>query len=130
METAATQTRVDYDTVELRTGRLHKIRLCEGRVLGEQDAMVRVVKCYCRTQDVLTAAEVESQRRPTFVFPESYFGGLEALIGRELEGRVYFDTERRRVKFSLDLREHAGFQPEEELRDLNSPWYDDNVLKE
>jgi hypothetical protein len=130
MANAATQTGIDYDTVELRTGRLHRIRLVEGRVVGEEDAMVRVVKCYCRSHDVLTPAEAESQRRPTFVFPEQYFTNLEALIGRELEGRVYFNTEGRRVKFSLDLKEHAGFQFEEDHHDLNSPWYDDNVLKE
>jgi hypothetical protein len=130
MTNTATQTRADYDTVELRTGRLHRIRLVEGRVVGEEDGMVRVVKCYCRSHDVLTPAEAESQRRPTFVFPEQYFTNLEALIGRELEGRVYFNTEGRRVKFSLDLKEHAGFQFEEDHHDLHSPWYDDNVLKE
>jgi len=102
MTNSATQTRIDYDTVELRTGRLHRIRLVEGRVVGEEDAMVRVVKCYCRSHDVLTPAEAESQRRPTFVFPEQYFTNLEALIGRELEGRAYFNTEGRRVKFSLE----------------------------
>ena len=130
MTTAASQTRLDYDTVELRIGRLHKMRLCEGRTVGEQDAIVRVVKCYCRSHDVLTAADAESQRRPTFVFPDHYFTNLETLIGRELEGRVYFDTQGRRVKFSLDLKEHAGFQFEEDRHALQSPWYDDNVLKE
>jgi len=28
------------------------------------------------------------------------------------------------------MKEHAGFQFEEDHHDLNSPWYDDNVLKE
>ncbi len=130
MGSTATKIQVDYDTVELRNGRLHKIRLCEGRVLGEQDGMARVVKCYCRSHDVLTAEEAASQRRPTFVFPDQYFTNLEGLIGRELEGRVYFDTEGRRVRFYLDLKEHAGFQFEEGAHDLESPWYDDNVLKE
>ncbi len=128
--TAQAQSEIDYDTVELRTGRLHKIRLSEGRLLGEQDGMVRIVKCYCRSHDVLTAAEAESQRRPTFVFPEQYFQNLEVLIGRDLEGRVYSDSGSRRVKFYLDLREHAGFPLEEGDRDLQSPWYDDSVLKE
>ncbi len=121
---------IDYDTVELRTGRLHKIRLSTGRALGEQDCMVKVVKCYCRTHDVVTAAEADSQRRPTFVFPEQYFKNLEVLIGRELEGRVYADTEGRRVRFYLDLKEHAGFQFDDGDHDLHSPWYDDSVLKE
>jgi hypothetical protein len=124
------QGEIDYDTVELRTGRLHKVRLSEGRVLGEQDGMVRIVKCYCRSHDVLTSAEAESQKRPTFVFPEHYFKNLEALIGRELEGRVYSDSRGRSVKFYLDLKEHAGFQLAEGDRDLHSPWYDDSVLKE
>ena len=35
--------------------------------------MVPVAKCYCRSNDVLTAAEAELQRRPTFVFPVDYF---------------------------------------------------------
>jgi hypothetical protein len=130
MVTAEAPGEFDYDTVELRAGRLHKVHLSEGRVLGEQDAMVRIVKCYCRSHDVLTAAEAESQRRPTFVFPEQYFKNLEVLIGRELEGRVYSDSRGRRVKFYLDLKEHAGFQLEEGDRDLHSPWYDDSVLKE
>jgi hypothetical protein len=130
MVTAEAPGEIDYDTVELRSGRLHKVHLSEGRVLGEQDAMVRIVKCYCRSHDVLTAAEAESQRRPTFVFPEQYFKNLEVLIGRELEGRVYSDSRGRRVKFCLDLKEHAGFQLEEGDRDLHSPWYDEGVLKE
>ena len=129
MTGAAAQAQADYDTVELRTGRLHKIRLTTGRRLGDQDGMARVVKCYCRSHDVLTAEEADSQRRPTFVFPEQYFTNLEGLIGRELEGRVYFDTDARRVKFSLDLKEHPGFQ-EEDHHDLHSPWYDESVLKE
>jgi hypothetical protein len=120
----------DYDTVELRTGRLHKIRLSEGRKLGEDDRMVTVVKCYCRSHDVLTPAEAESQKRPTFVFPEQFFKNLENLIGRELEGRVYSNSEERRVRFYLDLKEHAGFQLEDGHLDLDSPWYDDSVLKE
>ncbi|WP_321474232.1 hypothetical protein [uncultured Paludibaculum sp.] len=120
----------EYDTVELRTGRLHKIRRSEARMLGDDDRMVEVAKCYCRSHDVLTAAEAESQRRPTFVFPVQFFSNLEGLIGKELEGRIYTDSARRRVKFYLDLKEHAGFQLEEGDRDLRSPWYDDNVLKE
>jgi hypothetical protein len=36
----------DYDTVELRGGRLHKIRRAEARRLGEEDGMVTVAKCY------------------------------------------------------------------------------------
>ncbi len=131
MTEATAQARLDYDTVELRAGRLHKIRLCEGRVLGGEDSIVRIVKCYCRSHDIVSSAEAERQRMPTFVFPEQYFTNLEGLIGRELEGRVYFDTERRRVWFYLDLKEHAGFQFEEENhRDLESPWYDDNVLRD
>ena len=120
----------DYDAVELRTGRLHKIRLSEARMLGEEDRMVKVVKCYCRSHDVLTPAEAESQKRPSFVFPSQYFRNLEGLLGRELEGRVYMDTNGRRVRFYLDLKEHAGFQMDEGDRDLRSPWYDDNALKE
>ncbi len=121
---------IDYDAVELRTGRLHKIRLSEARVLGGEDRMVPVAKCYCRSHDVLTASEAESQKRPSFVFPAQFFQELENLIGRDLEGRIYTDTEQRRVKFYLDLREHAGFQMEEGDRSLHSPWYDDSVLKE
>ena len=120
----------DYDTVELRGGRLIKIRRSEARLLGAEDRMVRVAKCYCRSHDVLTAAEAESQRRPTFVFPEEYFVELENLIGRELAGRIYTDSEGRRVKFHLDLNEHAGFQLDDADRRLYSPWYDDNVLKD
>lgn len=128
--TSRAASELDYDVVELRTGRLHKIRLSEGRVLGEHDGMARIVKCYCRSHDVLTPAEAESQRRPSFVFPELYFPDLEALIGRELEGRIYSDSVGRRVRFYLDLKEHAGFQFQEADRNLHSPWYDDSVLKE
>jgi hypothetical protein len=120
----------DYDTVELRGGRLIKIRRSEARMLGEEDRIVQVAKCYCRSHDVLTAAEAELQRRPTFVFPEQFFGSLESLIGRELEGRIYWDSEGRKVKFHLNLNEHAGFQLDEDDRNLYSPWYDDNVLKD
>lgn len=121
----------DYDAVELRTGRLQKLRRSEARMLGEDDRMVPVAKCYCRSHDVLTSAEAELQSRPTFVFPAQFFTELENLIGKELEGRIYTDSRLRRVKFFLDLREHAGFQLEKpDNRDLHSPWYDDSVLKE
>jgi hypothetical protein len=120
----------EYDTVELRTGRLHKIRRSEARVLGDEDRMFPVAKCYCRSHDVITAADAEQQRRPTFVFPAEYFRDLETLIGKELEGRVYADSHGRRVKFYLDLKEHAGFQLGEGDRSLHSPWYDDSVLNE
>jgi len=99
-------------------------------VLGGEDRMAPVAKCYCRSHDVLTAAEAELQRRPTFVFPAQFFDDLENLIGKELEGRIYADSQGRRVKFHLDLNEHAGFQLEEGDRSLYSPWYDDSVLKE
>jgi hypothetical protein len=127
---AQTAAAFEYDAVELRTGRLHKIRRCVGRVLGEEDRMVQVAKCYCRSHDVITAADAELQQRPTFVFPVQFFRDLETLIGRELEGRIYSDTEGRRVKFYLDLKEHAGFQLDEGDRNLHSPWYDDSVLNE
>ena len=120
----------DYDSVELRGGRLHKIRRSEARMLGEEDRMVPVTKCYCRSHDVLTAAEADQQRRPTFVFPVQFFSDLEGLIGKELEGRIYADSQGRRVKFHLDLSDHAGFQLDEGDRSLQSPWYDDSVLKE
>lgn len=121
---------IDYDIVELRTGRLHKIRRSEGRILGDNDGMAKIVKCYCRSHDVLTASDAELQKRPTFVFPDDYFTNLEELIGRELEGRVYHDSRGGRVRFYLDLKEHAGFQLEQDNRDLRSPWYDESVLKE
>ncbi len=120
----------DYDTVELRSGRLHKIRRSEARMLGEEDRMVQVAKCYCRSHDVITAADAELQQRPTFVFPAQYFKDLESLIGRDLAGRIYSSSQQRRVKFSLDLKEHAGFQMEDNHSVLHSPWYDDSVLKE
>jgi hypothetical protein len=120
----------DYDSVELRSGRLYKLRRCEARVLGDQDGMSPVAKCYCRTNDVLTSAEADQQRHPTFVFPMEFFSNLESLIGKELLGRVFSDSRGRRVKFQLDLSEHAGFQIDEEGRTLRSPWYDDSVLKE
>ena len=120
----------DYDSVELRSGRLYKIRRAEARLLGDDDRMAPVAKCYCRSHDVVTAAEAESQQRPSFVFPEQFVKSLENLIGKELEGRIYTDSKRRRVKFYLDLKEHAGFQLDEEERNLHSPWYDDSVLKE
>ena len=120
----------EYDSVELRGGRLIKVRRSEARMLGEDDRMTPVAKCYCRSHDVLTAAEADLQRRPTFVFPERFFRDLENLIGRELEGRIYSDSAGRRVKFHLNLNEHAGFQLDEGDRSLYSPWYDDNVLKE
>jgi hypothetical protein len=126
----APKTTHDYDSVELRAGRLLKIRLSEARQLGDQDRMAQVVKCYCRSLDVMTAEEAERQRRPTFVFPAQYFRDLENLIGKELEGRIHADTEGRRVKFHLNLFEHAGFQLEDGDRHLFSPWYDDSVLKE
>ncbi|MCX6629422.1 MAG: hypothetical protein NTW28_17530 [Candidatus Solibacter sp.] len=124
--TAAT----DYDSVELRGGRLVKIRRAEARTLGEKDGMAPVAKCYCRSHDVITPAEADLQRRPTFVFPAEFFSDLESLIGKELEGRIYSDSPRRRVKFHLDLSEHAGFQVDEGDRSLQSPWFDDSVLKE
>jgi hypothetical protein len=99
-------------------------------MLSQEDRMVPVAKCYCRSHDVLTAAEVEIQTRPTFVFPAQFFADLENLIGKELEGRIYADSEGRRVKFHLNLSEHAGFQIDEGDRSLYSPWYDDSVLKE
>jgi hypothetical protein len=130
MATAARSDAVDYDLVELRGGRLHKIRRCEARLVGGEDRMVAVAKCYCRSHDVLTAAEAEQQSRPTFVFPIQYFGELENLIGKELEGRIFADGRGRKVKFHLDLSEHAGFQLDDGDRHLTSPWYDDSVLKE
>jgi hypothetical protein len=120
----------DYDSVELRGGRLNKVCRAEGRLLGENDGMVLVAKCYCRSHDVITPADAALQQRPTFVFPEQYFKDLESLIGRELEGRIYSDTKGRRVKFFLDLKEHAGFQLNEGEHNLHSPWYADSVLKE
>jgi hypothetical protein len=92
--------------------------------------MVAVAKCYCRSHDVLTATEAELQRRPSFVFPAEFFTELENLIGKELEGRIYADATGRRVRFFLDLREHAGFQLDPGDRSLHSPWYDDSVMKE
>jgi hypothetical protein len=130
MMTTPKDSAADYDTVELRGGRLHKIRRADARQLGDDDRMVTVAKCYCRSHDVLTATEAELQRRPTFVFPVEFFADLECLIGRELEGRIYSDSHGRRVRFYLDLREHAGFQLEQSDRSLRSPWYDDSVLKE
>lgn len=121
---------IDYDVVELRSGRLNKIRRSEARMMGETDGMAPVVKCYCRSHDVLTQADAERQTKPTFVFPMQYFGELESLIGRELEGRIYQDSVKRRVKFLLDLKEHAGFQMEEGNRQLESPWFDESALKE
>ena len=121
----------DYDSVELRGGRLHKIRRSEARQVGDDDGMAAVAKCYCRSHDVLTAAEAEQQSRPTFVFPAAHFASLESLIGKELEGRIYHDSRLRRVRFLLDLKEHAGFQLENGDRNhLHSPWYDDSVMKE
>jgi hypothetical protein len=120
----------EYDIVELRTGRLHKIRRSEARVLGGDDRMVPVAKCYCRSNDVITPAELELQKHPTFVFPAQFFAELENLIGKELEGRIYTDTRGRRVKFYLDLSEHAGFQMARDDHSLRSPWYDDSVMKE
>jgi len=120
----------DYDSVELRGGRLYKIRLSEARQLSGEDGMVAVAKCYCRTHDVLTNAEAEQQFRATFVFPVQFFADLENLIGRELEGRIYAASRERRVRFFLDLREHAGFQLEQADRSLHSPWYDESVLND
>ena len=128
--TAKTVAVTEYDTVELRVGRLYKIRRAEARTLGAVDGMVPVAKCYCRSHDVLTAAEAELQRRPTFVFPAQLFSDLENLIGKELEGRIYADSQGRRVRFFLNLSEHAGFQLDEGDRSVLSPWYDDSVLKE
>ena len=120
----------EYDSVELRTGRLHKLRRSEARILGDEDRMVPVAKCYCRSHDVITASDAEQQRHPTFVFPVQFFADLEGLIGRELEGRIYSDSEGRRVRFYLDLKDHAGFQFNDAGHHLQSPWYDDSVLKE
>jgi hypothetical protein len=129
MANAASVAAPEYDTVELRGGRLYKIRRCEARVVGE-DRMIVVAKCYCRSNDVITVAEAEAQRRPTLVFPVEHFRSLEGLIGKDLEGRIYSDSSGRRVRFHLDLSEHAGFNVEENGRSLRSPWYDDSVLKD
>src|SRR5262245_23048247 len=99
----APKSATDYDSVELRTGRLLKIRRATARMLGEDDRMMPVAKCYCRSHDVITAAEAELQQRPTFVFPSEYFGELENLIGKDLVGRIYADSNGRRVRFHLDL---------------------------
>jgi hypothetical protein len=120
----------DYDSVELRGGRLYKLSRSEARVLGDADGMALVAKCYCRSIDIHTAADAEQQRRPGFVFPIEHFPNLESLIGKELQGRVFSDSRGRRVKFQLDLTEHAGFQIDREDRTLHSPWYDDSVLKD
>ncbi len=120
----------EYDSVELRGGRLYKIRLSQARELGENDGMVAVAKCYCRSHDVITSVEAEQQMRPTFVFPVQFFSDLESLIGRELEGRIYASSTSRRVRFFLDLREHAGFQLDHPDRSLHSPWYDALVLND
>lgn len=130
MATPADSRVPDYDSVELRGGRLYKLTRSEARILGEQDRMVPVVKCYCRTTDILTAAEAEQFRHPSFVFPIEYFMDLQNLIGKELQGRIYSDNLGRRVRFQLDLSEHAGFQIDHEDHNLRSPWYDDNVLKD
>src|ERR1043165_1312725 len=108
----------EYDSVELRGGRLHKIRRAEARTVGDADGMAPVARCYCRSNDVLTSAEAVLQSRPSFVFPIEFFGELEKLIGKELQGRIYADSRLRRVKFYLDLREHAGFQLGDGDRDL------------
>ncbi len=121
---------VDYDTVELRSGRLHKLRRSEARTVGEVDRMIPVAKCYCRTNDVLTQADAEQLARPMFVFPMDSFKDIEGLIGSELIGRIYRDSARRRVKFLLDLKEHAGFQNQEGNRQLESPWFDESAIKE
>lgn len=128
--TSAPVVAAEYDSVELRSGRLHKIRRSAARILGEEDRMAQVAKCYCRSTDVITQADAERLEHPTFVFPVEFFSDLETLIGKELEGRVYTDTPGRRVRFFLDLREHAGFQLNEGDRSLHSPWYDDSVLKD
>jgi hypothetical protein len=78
----------DYDTVELRTGRLHKIHRSEARILDEEDRMVRVVKCYCRSHDLLTQADAELQKRPTFVFPTQFFISLGRKSQRPPESLV------------------------------------------
>src|SRR6266542_1205828 len=63
----------DYDAVELRGGRFHKLRRADARRLGDDDGMVPVAKCYCRSHDIVTAADADLQRRPTFVFPAAFF---------------------------------------------------------
>ena len=118
----------DYDTVELRAGRLHRICRSQARTLGQDDRMVPVAKCYCRSHDVITPADAEQQMHPTFVFPVQFFKNLESLIGKELTGRIYVDSAERRVRFFLDLKEHAGFQVDEGDHHLQSPWYDNRVL--
>jgi hypothetical protein len=120
----------DYDIVELRAGRLRKIQRSEARTVGPEDRMMPVAKCYCRSHDIVTQLEAEQQFRPAFVFPVQHLRDLESLIGQELVGRAYFDTEGRRVKFLLDLKEQAGFRMEEGTHQLESPWFDENVLKE
>jgi len=120
----------DYDIVELRSGRLRKIQRSEARTVGTEDRMMAVAKCYCRSHDVVTQLEAEQQFRPAFVFPVQHLRDLESLIGQELVGRAYFDTEGRRVKFLLDLKEQAGFRIEEGMHQLESPWFDESVLKE
>ena len=44
--------------------------------------------------------------------------------------QLYTGSQRRRVKFLPDLKEHAGFHMEEGERNLRSPWRDDSVVKE
>lgn len=121
---------LDWDSVELRAGRLRKIKRSEARLVEGEDGMLTVAKCYCRTHDVVTQAEAEEQMRPAFVFPLEVLQVLEGLIGQELVGRAYFDTDGRRVKFLLDLREQAGFRTEEGIHQLESPWFDESVLND
>lgn len=121
---------LEWDSVELRSGRLRRIKRAEARLVDSEDGMLAVAKCYCRSHDVVTQAEAEMQMRPAFVFPLEALRELEPLIGQELVGRVYFDSSGRRVKFLLDLKEQAGFRMEEGVHQLESPWFDESVLKE
>lgn len=121
---------LEWDSVELRAGRLRRIKRAEARLVDSEDGMLAVAKCYCRTHDVVTQAEAEMQMRPAFVFPVDDLHVLESLIGQELVGRAYFDSPGRRVKFLLDLKEQAGFRMEEGVHQLESPWFDESVLNE
>jgi hypothetical protein len=76
----------DYDSVKLRSGRLLKVWRSDARTIGEEDLIVSVVKCCCRSHDVITAAEAERQHRPTFRLPAHFFSDLGNLIGRNSKG--------------------------------------------
>ena len=95
---------VEYDSVELRAGRLHRIRRAQARVVGEQDGMAdgrQVLLPLARRPHRRRGRDADPAHRLSS--PSNTSSTWENLIGKELEGRILTDSGQRQRQFYLDL---------------------------